>query len=68
MATFSTAPAVTAFDKAANQPLGALSTGMGYAPDTPVTDTKATMYIGGAVQTIGLGGGVQAEPVKPSKK
>jgi hypothetical protein len=68
MATFSSAPAVSAFDKGANQPLGALSTGMGYAPDKAVADTTASTYIGGEAQTIGYGQGVQVDPPKPSKK
>ena len=33
MPTYSSAPASVAYEKAANQPLGALSTGMGYAPE-----------------------------------
>ena len=42
-----------AYDKAASQPLGALCTGMGYAPNVDVASTTATTYIGGAVETIG---------------
>lgn len=68
MATFSSAPASVAFDKGANQPLGALCTGMGYDPNKPVADTTASSYIGGAPQTIGYGAGVQVDPPKPPKK
>lgn len=68
MASFSSAPASCAFDKGANQPLGALCTGMGYPADKAIADTTAASYIGGAAQTIGYGKGVQAEPPKPSKK
>lgn len=60
MPTFSSAPASVAYDKAASQPLGALSTGLGYDPTTATTATKATQYIGGAVETIGYGKGVAA--------
>ena len=68
MPTFSSAPAVTAYDTNASQPLGALCTGMGYAPDTPKTQTKTASYIGGEAQNIALGGGAQAEPPKPKPK
>jgi|GEM_PF-2187264 hypothetical protein len=68
MSTYSSAPAVAAFDTNASQPLGALSTGMGYAFDNPVGSTTASTYIGGAAQSIGYGHGVSAELAKPSKK
>lgn len=60
MPTFSSAPASVAFEKAASQPLGALSTGMGYDPATDVTATTATQYIGGEPQVIGYGKGEDA--------
>lgn len=56
-ATFSSAPAAVAFDKSASQPMGALSTGMGYEPDVALTVTVTTQYIGGAAETIGYGSG-----------
>lgn len=57
-ATFSSAPASVAYDKSVSQATGALSTGMGYDPATATTVTKATQYMGGAVETIGYGKGV----------
>lgn len=60
MPTFSSAQASVAYDKAPSQPLGALCTGMGYAPDTAITVTTKTQYIGGAAQDIGYAKGVQA--------
>ena len=42
-----------AYDKAASQPLGALCTGMGYAPDIDVATVTTTTYIGGATESIG---------------
>lgn len=68
MASFSSAPAACAFDKSANQPLGALCTGMGYPADKAIVDTTAATYIGGAAQTIGYGNGTQVDPPKPNKK
>jgi hypothetical protein len=68
MSTFSSAQSVTAFDKSANQPLGALSTGMGYPADKDVADTTSANYIGGAAQTIGYGKGVQVNPPASKKK
>jgi hypothetical protein len=59
MPTYSSAPASVAYEKAASQPLGALCTGMGYAPDTAITTTTTTQYIGGAAQSIGYAKGVQ---------
>lgn len=65
MPTYSSAPASIAFEKAASQPLGALSTGMGYAPDTAITVTTTTQYIGGAAQSIGYAKGVQSVLEEP---
>lgn len=42
-----------AYDKNATQKMGALCTGMGYAPDVDPASTKATQYMGGATLTIG---------------
>lgn len=42
-----------AYDKAASQPMGALCTGMGYAPDIDVATVTTTTYIGGATESIG---------------
>ena len=73
MPTFSSAPTAAAFDKTASQPLGALSTGMGYDPAVATTETTQSKYIGGADQTIGYGKGTQVvdverEEVKPKAK
>ena len=42
-----------AFMKTPANPLGALNTGIGYAPDVLVTATQTTQLIGGAAETIG---------------
>ena len=42
-----------AYDKSASQVMGALCTGMGYAPNVDVASTTATQYMGGATLTIG---------------
>ena len=42
-----------AFMKTPANPLGALCTGMGYAPDVLVTATQNTQLIGGAAEVIG---------------
>ena len=42
-----------AYDTNVTQPMGALCTGMGYAPNVSTSSTTATTYIGGAVETIG---------------
>ena len=42
-----------AYDKNATQKMGALCTGMGYAPDVDPASTTATQYMGGATLTIG---------------
>lgn len=51
--TFAASISNIAYDKVASNKLGALCTGMGYAPDVDVATTKATQYIGGAAETIG---------------
>ena len=48
--------AAVAYDTAASQPMGALSTGMGYDPLTVNTTTLAAQRIGGAAFTIGYEG------------
>lgn len=58
MATFASTPATVAYDTSATQPLGALSTGMGYDPTTPTSTTVTNSYIGGQIETIGFGQGV----------
>ena len=50
--TFAASASNIAYDKVASNKLGALCTGMGYAPDVDVATTKATQYIGGAAETI----------------
>lgn len=58
MATFASTPATVAYDTSASQPLGALSTGIGYDPNTNTTATVSATYIGGQAETIGFGRGV----------
>lgn len=50
--TFAASTSNIAYDKVASNKLGALCTGMGYAPDVDVATTKTTQYIGGAAETI----------------
>ena len=69
MATFASTPSAVAYDKAASQPLGALSTGIGYDPNTNTTATVSATYIGGQAETIGFGRGtLSTEPPLKAKK
>lgn len=68
MATFSSCASTVAYDKNPTQPLGALSSGIGYNPATLVTATLANTYIGGATETIGYGKGVAEPAPEPAIK
>lgn len=50
-----------AFMKTPANAMGALNTGMGYAPDVDVATTKATTLIGGVAETIGYAAPVAAK-------
>lgn len=51
--TYAASVSNIAYDKNVTQVMGALCTGMGYAPDVSPTSTTVTQYMGGATLNIG---------------
>mgnify|MGYP001134840466 CR=1 FL=1 len=63
MPTFASTKSNVAYLSNGSQPLGALNTGMGYAPDIDPATVTESSFIGGAVADVKYQAGAVSQPV-----